>query len=339
MKILIYCPSYKANSGGLENMTLQLANYFRREGNVVNIISFQTPLRVENTDWIHYKPSVVKQILLFMNSDVFYMPNISLKGMWLFTFNPLKNWVVSHNGWYGDYQANGSKRILEYFKIKLSTIAKNIAVSHTVSEYLGIKCEIIPNCYDCGVFYYRPHIVREHTVVFVGRLVSDKGIDILIKACENLWSSGIQAQLHVIGDGPEINWIRSYMSNTSNADKIVLHGYLSGKDLAEQLNRHKVLVVPSKCPEGFGLVVLEGLSSGCKVIVSDMGALSEVLGEFGEVFSLDNIEKLSQLIKDALTETELNIDLRSLKLRKYLDLHSIENIGKAYLNVFARKKK
>lgn len=339
MKILIYSPAYRANSGGLENMTLLLANYFRESGNEVDIISHQSPLLSNKIDWVYYTPSFSKQISLFLACDIFYMPNISLKGIWLLLFNPFKVWVISHNGWYGNYSPKGSKTILERLKIKLSTKAKNIAVSKTVAEYLKIQCEVIPNCFNHNIFYLRPQVARAKTVVFVGRLVSDKGIDTLLKACDKLWSAGMQFQLHIIGDGPELNWIQSFIADNSNGNKIVLHGYISGNILGEELNRHKLLIAPSKCPEGFGLVVLEGLSSGCQVIVSDMGALPEVVGEFGKIFPSGNVDSLAQLIKNELFEPELNQDPAQVKLKEYLNIHSIENIGKAYLNVFRGKGK
>ena len=99
MKILIYSSVFYPAIGGIENHTLFLAKEFVRAGHEVKVVTEQpqtgsTPL--ENIEIFH-SADKLSQIRLFMWSDIFYMPNITLKGIWLLVLNPLKRWMISHN--------------------------------------------------------------------------------------------------------------------------------------------------------------------------------------------------------------------------------------------------
>ena len=73
-----------------------------------------------------------------------------------------------------------------------------------------------------------------------------------------------------------------------------------GAELAALLNRHQVLVVPSRWAEPFGIVALEGLACGCFVIGSEGGGLKEAIGPGGITFVNGDASALAGALQKAL---------------------------------------
>ena len=129
-------------------------------------------------------------------------------------------------------------------------------------------------------------------VAFVGRLVGLKNIPFLIRAFEPLKG---QAQLVVIGDGPEKETLRAL------APDAVFTGMLSGDDLLAWYNVMDVLVLPST-QEAYGAVTGEALMAGAKVVVSRKAGSSDLVreGENGYVIDPDDGKGLTERLKQLL---------------------------------------
>ncbi len=114
---------------------------------------------------------------------------------------------------------------------------------------------------------------RRFTVLFVGRLVSGKGIDELLESSK-LWNKNIK--LVIIGSGPMHDQITEFAKSRRNLnflgkiDQNSLSNYYSGADL---------VLVPSTSEEGFGRVIIESLACGTPVIASKRGAITEAMDE------------------------------------------------------------
>lgn len=328
MKILVYSSVFYPSIGGIEFLTLSLVREFIREGHEVKVVTeqVQDPDRpLEGIEVIHSSEKW-KQLKYFFWADLMYMPNITLKGIWLLAFNPFKKWVVSHN----DYHLNLFNDRKTKFKNFLTKLASgNIAVSKSVASFMKAPATVIYNCYNDEVFKLYPDESRDVDFVFVGRLVSYKGCELLIDACSEL---NADYNLNIIGDGAEMNRLKSKVDSLGLQGKIHFLGYKQGEELARMLNSHKTMILPPIDLEGFGIVALEGLACGCEMIVSDAGGLAEAIGEFGEVFPMSDKEALKSKLLKALEKKEpLVIDE---KRTKYLYEHSRQVVAKKYLEYF-----
>jgi glycogen(starch) synthase len=331
VKILIYSPKFYPSVGGLENLTLMLSNEFIKKGHEVKVICFEKDNGSSCGVETYYHPSVFKQLQLFWWASVFYMPNISLKGLWLMFTNPMKRWVISHNGWYGPDIVSKRKSFNEKAKLFLLHFAKNISVSNAVASYITVNSTVIPNCYDNNIFHANYNVKRENNVLFVGRLVSDKGVDVLINACQLLWQKGKDFTLTIIGQGEMHDWVKQKIQAYGIENKVSLKGKVVGEELAKAMNEHTIMAVPSTWNEPFGIVALEGLACGCKVICSSGGGLPEAVGEFGHFFSNGNQNTLSALIENNLQE-KYSPDLE--RLASFLENHQPSKVAEKYLHVF-----
>jgi glycosyltransferase involved in cell wall biosynthesis len=119
-----------------------------------------------------------------------------------------------------------------------------------------------------------PWAEREDTVVFAGRLTEEKGVRELILAWTR-WGP-LSPVLEIIGDGPLMPEFRS-MVESARSSRIRFTGFLSSSATEERMKRAKLVVLPSKCFEGFPLVVREAFAFGTPVAVSALGPLPEIV--------------------------------------------------------------
>lgn len=117
---------------------------------------------------------------------------------------------------------------------------------------------------------------------FQGRLVTTKGIRVLLDAAEQLQKENCIFRLKIIGSGPELETLKASVAR-SGADVEFL-GYVPEERLPEALRDVSTIVMPSLAGEVFGLVAAEKMLQGKLVIVSDLGSLKEVVGDAGLVF-------------------------------------------------------
>ncbi len=329
MKILVYSSVFYPGIGGIENHSFFLVREFVKAGHEVKVITEQEqdPARPLEHVEVLKTPGFFTQLKMFFWCDVFYMPNITLKGAWLIAFNPWKKWVISHNDFHLQY-SNDLKTKLKWFLIRIAT--KNIAVSKAVAAFLKYPSQVIYNCYDDSVFRLYKEEQRTYDFVFVGRLVSQKGCELLIDACGKL---DRPFTLNIIGDGFEMHKLQAKVEALKLGHAIRFLGFRQNEELARLLNRHRIMIVPSMDVEGFGIVALEGLACGCHMIVSNAGGLSEAVDGFGDIFRMGDEQQLTSLLRKAMEKPYEPID-QNAGLMSYLDDHSKKSVAAKYLEVF-----
>jgi glycosyltransferase involved in cell wall biosynthesis len=96
------------------------------------------------------------------------------------------------------------------------------------------------------------------------------------------------------------------------------------------LNRHRILVAPSRWQEPFGLVALEGIASGCVVVASSGGGLTDAVGGCGLIFPTGNAVALADSIEKLLTEQDLAGSLLS-GATEHLKRHKQAVVAQFYL--------
>jgi len=165
----------------------------------------------------------------------------------------------------------------------------------------------------------------ERMILFVGRLVHEKGVHILINAFEKLLrdqkmkkSNAYSSSLIIIGEGPVKQSLKREVQRLGLEKQVHFLGFVDGTTLVSLYGSADVLVVPSLY-EPFGIVVLEAMSSRMPVIVSDVGGLAEIVkdGITGLKFPAGNADYLAAAIKRVLEEPSL---AESLILNAYRDL-------------------
>jgi glycosyltransferase involved in cell wall biosynthesis len=214
-----------------------------------------------------------------------------------------------------------------------------ISVSEAVRRKCWPEASVISNPYRADEFKILPNISRTEDFVFLGRLVSQKGADLAIRGFNQVLLMLEQQEPHakkpnltIIGDGPERNKLEKLVAELNLQQHVRFTGFLSGKVLAQQLNRHRILLVPSLYGEAFGNVVLEGMACGCLPIVSDSDGLPDAVGNAGLVFQRGSVEDLANTIWRVIHSPELEQQLRQAA-PAHLRAHKPEVITSRYLQV------
>lgn len=330
MKITIVSLNFPPKIGGLENVMFGLANEWHKKGHDVTVFTVS-----QGEFECGFK--VIRKLNLFQllsevrRSDIFFEANISLKTFWVGLLNKSK-WFVTHQLTYTHVQ-----RWQEVIKNRLTKHSKNISASKYIADTLIGKSIVIPNFYSSD-FKRLSDIRKEKDIVFVGRLVSDKGADDLIMALKKLKNNKVSFSCSIVGDGPDREKLEQLIKETGLEDIITLYGALRGKDLVAAMNRHKIMVIPSKWPEPFGIVALEGLACGCRIIYSSQGGLPEAANGFGFSYPNNDIDSLAQCIEAALQKGSMN-EVEEAEVATYLKERTVNAIADNYLQYFGDNNK
>jgi glycogen(starch) synthase len=331
MRILLGSYRFSPDVGGIETASALLATEFTALGHDVRVVT-ETALP-DHQEWpfeVLRRPAPHSLLKEARECDIFFQNNISLRGFWA-AFVNRKPWVVTHQTWIT--RVNGTIAWRDRLKRLLLRFATNIAISEPMARDLGVECRRIGNPYQSEVFRIIPGHTRDRQLVFLGRLVSDKGLDILIRALAALRTSGMTPRLTVIGTGSEERSMRDLTVECGLQEQIEFVGQRIGVDLAELLNRHEILVVPSRWDEPFGIVALEGIACGCVVVGSEKGGLREAIGPCGLTFPNESIDGLAEVLRRLLSNPEV---CQSLRFRREVHLAQFEarTIAREYLRVF-----
>ncbi|HWB61830.1 MAG TPA: glycosyltransferase family 4 protein, partial [Chthoniobacteraceae bacterium] len=251
MKILLSSHFFHPSVGGIEQVSLTLAREFVKAGHEVKVVT--TTERESGEEFpfeVARRPGSGKLCALVGWCDVFFHNNISLQTAWplVFTRRP---WVVAHHTWLT--RINGATGIRDRIKQRVIRRATNIAVSRAVAEHLSMPSTVIGNPYNDALFKTNGAGARTGDLVFVGRLVWDKGVDLLISAVSALKNRDVQARLTVVGDGPEREMLERQVMALELKDRVEFAGMRTGEELVALLNAHRVMVVPSRWKEPSGL--------------------------------------------------------------------------------------
>lgn len=139
---------------------------------------------------------------------------------------------------------------------------------------------------------------QQLVIGYVGRLVSQKGLFVLLEAVARLTED---VRLMVVGDGPLKVKLLEMAHALALHGRLELHEGVSHHDVPQYLEQMTVLVLPSLTTptwkEQFGHVLIEAMASGVPVIGSDSGAIPEVIGDAGVVVPEGDIGALAQALR------------------------------------------
>jgi glycogen(starch) synthase len=307
MKILFSSYLFDPSVGGIESVSKILAQKFAIAGEDVHVITQSRGSAILFANYrLTRRPSIAEIFRLLRWCDLFFQNNISLR-----TLIPAlllrKPTVVVYQTWLQN--VHGGIGWQNRLKRALLRFVSNVAISKAVADRLSSHSFVIGNPYDDRVFRLMPEMARDKTIVFVGRLVSDKGVDLLLQALKLLQRDGFSPDLTIVGSGPEEANLRKLSAQLGLDRQVTFAGQQSGSALAQTLNRHRVLAVPSRWAEPFGVVALEGIACGCVVVGSQDGGLQEAIGQCGLTFENGKVDELAAQLRRLINEPETRANL------------------------------
>jgi glycosyltransferase involved in cell wall biosynthesis len=191
-----------------------------------------------------------------------------------------------------------------------------IAVAPSVADHLrtlGVpadRIDVVPNGVDQTRFAPRQPAGNHDRdpgeaplVVFVGRLIDNKGPQLFVEALATLRDQGVGFRAALVGDGPMEASLRSRVAGAGLAELVHFAGQSS--DVPGWLAKASVFVRPS-FTEGMPLTVLEAMASGTPVVVSDIPGNTELVrdGVNGLLFSVGDATSLAGKLRRAIEDGE-----------------------------------
>ncbi|SDT86130.1 Glycosyltransferase involved in cell wall bisynthesis [Verrucomicrobium sp. GAS474] len=334
MRLLVSSHAFAPSRGGLETATRLLAEEFTRRGHAVTVLT-QTGAEAGGEAFpyeVIRRPSASTLFREIGRADLVWHNHLSLRTGWpqLLPFASPKPWVITHQTWLSQGGLSLSSRLK---RIALGK-AFSIAISEPIAAALPVPSERIPNPYDDRIFHSVPGTTRDGEVIAVGRLVSDKGFDLLFRALGKLRREGRAIGLTVVGSGPEEGALRDLAAAEGIAGQVAFAGSQPPEAVAALLRRHRVLAVPSRWAEPFGIVALEGIACGCVAVASRGGGLPEAVGPCGFLFENGDVDGLAAALVrglDAATAPDPQ------RWRDHAARFTRERIGDAYLACFRQR--
>ncbi len=335
-RILLCSWVFAPSIGGIETSSLFLAEHMHHHGLAVTVVT-QTPADDHLFPFpVIRQPSRSHLLELVRSSDLVFQNNISLHYLWplLFVRRPLI--IANHTPIDETIEHSRLKRSLKLLALRLAT--DTISCSQYLASTFPVPSHAIHNPYRSAIFHRStPPPVRDRELIFVGRLVQAKGVDILLHALAILRERNLRPALTLVGGGAELHPLESLASQLGLDDQITFLGPLPPQQSALLLERHQILVAPSRRQpaEAFGIVPLEAIACGAVPVVSAQGGLPEAIGDCGVLFENENSRALAETLAHLLTHPEKLEQLRA-HAPSHLARFQEERIFLEYLSVVQR---
>jgi glycosyltransferase involved in cell wall biosynthesis len=232
------------------------------------------------------------------------------------------NWLLSWKLWFLTF-------VRRFF---CSHIAANIMPTEFLAGVLRLpRARVIPHGVEpIASSFLSSTASGPPKIVFQGRLVSSKGIRVLLEAASTLRSQNRSFEVIIIGDGPERTKLQDYAQELKISSCTRFTGYLNAIEVESILATASAVVVPSLAGEVFGLVVAENMSRGLPVIASNLGAFKEVLGSAGLTFRVGDANDLAQKLAELLDDSALASRLGADAKQRIVNYYSIRTMVEAH---------
>jgi glycogen synthase len=212
-------------------------------------------------------------------------------------------------------------------------VARRVALPHTKTVLHGVR-----DSSGTSLSYSE----RETQFGYIGRLVQEKGLSLLLNVARRLKDDDFPFHLTLVGDGPLRNQLQEESARLGIQPRVTFTGDLAGSELEQAVRPLKILVMPSLWEETAGLAAMEQMMRGGTVIASDTGGLREVVGDAGLTFTAGDsdalYERLRQVIEIPSLATSLGVEARNRATRLFSRQHMIEAHVSVYRQAFQTQR-
>ena len=184
----------------------------------------------------------------------------------------------------------------------LVTVNSEFIKEEVLSRQLKInKIKVVKNGVNLNQFKPKEPLHEDNYILYVGRLVHQKGVDILLRAFWYVTKKYPDIKLKVVGVGELEDYLKRLCVNLMIADKVLFEGLKKGEELVEIYQKSKMVIVPS-IYEPFGMTVIEAFACKKPVIATNFMGLKENIidGKTGYLFEKEDYLDLAQWIMNLL---------------------------------------
>lgn len=304
MRVLICSYDFFPRIGGTETAGMTLAEGLSQRGYDV-VVATQTEGNAADDARFAFRivrrPSAAGLLGLFRDADVVWHNHVSLRLLWPIFLVSRPLIFTHHSPLWSDV---GTGPRLGSLKRLACMMGTNVFVSDALRRAARLEGRVILNSYDEANFRVIADVPRDRDFVFLGRLVPEKGADILIEAIAQIAARGHDVKATIIGTGPADADLKAQAQARGVSGRIAFTGALRGETLARELNRHRIMVMPSRWFEGLPISAIEAFACGCVVVGADSGGLSETIDRCGVIVPKEDPAALAAALERLITRPE-----------------------------------
>jgi glycosyltransferase involved in cell wall biosynthesis len=342
MKVLLYSHAFSPSTGGVETVSMQLAEGFTRHGLECKVVT-QTPRETGKTfvfELIDRPDSRrVRELVGWADVVLFNGASLALQPWLLLSRKPFI-WVhvgyqtacIDGAGWFDGAPApltpwasvryhakrrgwarvwrDALKLALRRF-VATQLVDTNVAITgwmeraNPLPRQIHIYNPFPTDRYAAAASHEGP--TPEFEFLYLGRLVSEKGIDTLLRAFAQIVARRASAppRLLIIGDGDRRAALEALARELGVAPRVVFAGNQRGDALIDWVCKGRIAVIPSAWYEPMGGVVVELMAAGRNLIVSRDGGLAECMGDAGLSFANGDADALAKCMLELLDDPAL----------------------------------
>lgn len=188
---------------------------------------------------------------------------------------------------------------------------------------------------DLNVFYPATTTHKQHTfrVGFIGRLVEEKGIFLLLQAFAQCAASNHNWQLIFAGKGPAYEQLTQEIKKFGLQDRVSIINSIPHHEIADLMRTLDILALPSfdtpTWKEQFGHVLIEAMACKVAILGSNAGEIPNVIGDAGFIFEQKNLADLTQKLNLLMQDSALRNSLASAGLQRVQQHYAHEAIADA----------
>lgn len=333
--LLIVTPSFLPSVGGIENVARTLADASQNEVERITVCcpnssdGWHDP---QATYSIIRRPKLGRLWSLYREHDrVIILQGTSSLG-WPALLFPRKCLLV-----YGIWVRWKNRPSIAGFigGMLMRWRVQSVACSETVGLSLQSPYTVVPNPYDQDTFKLHNRGLRPFDVCFVGRMISWKGVPVLLEALMVLRSRGLRLECVLCGDGPDRIGFRKLAQEMGVQDQLTWRDSSPANVVADIMNQSKVACIPSTWDEPFGIVALEAMACGCKVVATSAGGLPDAVGQCGRLFPKGDAGALAAALEQILDSWQ-PIAVIPPETEQHLYLHTGGAISSRFLQLLER---
>ena len=218
-----------------------------------------------------------------------------------------------------------------------------IVLSKGVQNYFlntyGRETRFIPNgvnpleIKDCNEINLKYNLEKDGYILFLGRIVPEKGLKYLIEAFKKVKTN---KRLVIAGGASDTDEFLKELKELGKDDKrIIFTGFVQGEILEELYSNAYIYVLPSDL-EGMPLSLLEAMSYGNCCLVSDIDECAEVVEDNGVLFNKSNVNSLNDKLQMLVDSIETVYKYKNESRKFILDKYDWEKIVRETLNLYSK---
>ncbi len=198
---------------------------------------------------------------------------------------------------------------------KLTEMKRNRSLDRVLVGSEFMRVQMCQNGFDTDQVHVLPPLIRmdrphvqpipdDNHIVYVGQLIKGKGVDLLLRALTKLTCS---FRATIVGTGNAQQQLENLSHSLGLTDRIQFTGWVPHDELAAFYTAAKVIVVPSRWPEPFGLIGVEAMCFARPVVAFNVGGISDWLkdAQTGLLVPEHDTTELARAITRVLTEPSL----------------------------------